>query len=476
MFIGREDDLKLLQGLFDKNTSSLALCRGRRRIGKSTLIKEFGKTARRFLEFQGLPPRDGITKQDQLNAFSAQLAAQTSLPKMQLESWSQAFTLLASQIRKENTVLLLDEISWLGRGEKDFAGLLKIAWDKEFKNHQKLVMVLCGSVSSWIDKNILNNTGFVGRISADIHLKPLSLYHCNLFWRKKGNRISSLEKLKVLSVTGGIPKYLEEMKVSLDAEQNIKELCFRSQGPLFMEFDQIFHAIFGRRAATYAQILRSLVSGKKSLEEICMSIGKDRSGNMSGYLADLEMSGFICRDIVYKHDTAEVSRLHKYRLCDNYVRFYLHYVQPIKERITQGIYHHASLEDIVRWDVILGLQFENVVLGNLTILFRLLDIDPGRIRSASPYFQRRTNRQQACQIDLLIQTNRTIFLCEMKCRKSIGTEAIDEMQKKVLALNPPKGQSVRTALIHEGECSRALLKEGYFDHVIPFHDMLYTAP
>jgi AAA+ ATPase superfamily predicted ATPase len=159
MFIGRDKEFQQLTDLFSKTGSSLVVCRGRRRIGKSTLIEQFAKTASRFYQFQGLPPREAIGMREQLTAFSGQLSAQTGLPKMSIESWPQAFSFLASQIGNERTVLLLDEISWMAIGAPDFAGYLKIAWDTEFKKKSRLVLVLCGSVSSWLERNILNNLG-----------------------------------------------------------------------------------------------------------------------------------------------------------------------------------------------------------------------------------------------------------------------------------------------------------------------------
>ena len=200
MFVGRENELQLLNGLFNLKKAGIAVCAGRRRIGKSTLIQQFGKNAKAFLEFQGLPPREGITKKNQLNAFSEQLANQTSLPKLNLESWYQTFSLLNNVIKDERTVILLDEISWMATHDKDFAGQLKIVWDTEFKHHSKLILVLCGSVSSWIDENILNSAGFLGRISLKLTPQELSLFHCNMFWGKKTDRIDAKEKLSAKSL------------------------------------------------------------------------------------------------------------------------------------------------------------------------------------------------------------------------------------------------------------------------------------
>ncbi|ETR67029.1 MAG: hypothetical protein OMM_12044, partial [Candidatus Magnetoglobus multicellularis str. Araruama] len=201
MFVGRHREIKLLSDLFDLNKSSLVVCKGRRRIGKSTLIEQFGQKCTHFLEFQGLPPREGLTNKDQLNTFSEQLAAQTSFPQLKLESWYQAFSILNSVIKHENTLVFLDEISWMGGKDKDFAGQLKIIWDTELKKHRHFILVLCGSVTSWIEDNIMNHTGFMGRVSLEITLEELELHHCNAFWGKKTERITAKEKLKILAVT-----------------------------------------------------------------------------------------------------------------------------------------------------------------------------------------------------------------------------------------------------------------------------------
>jgi hypothetical protein len=271
LFVGREKERAEFQQLFRKETASLVVCEGRRRIGKSTLVRECAKDADHFLFFEGLPPRTKIGKEAQLEAFAHRLTAQTAAPKMTLESWPQAFQLLASLLPPTGrTVLLLDEISWMAMGDPDFAGHFKVAWDNFFSRQNRLVLVLCGSVSSWIQENILNQTGFAGRCSWQLHLPPLSLPACNLFWRRKS--IGAAEKLKILAVTGGVPRYLEEIDPALTAEQNIQRLCFNTGGLLFREFDQIFHDIFSRRAEAYRRVAMALADGPKSILEISTAL------------------------------------------------------------------------------------------------------------------------------------------------------------------------------------------------------------
>jgi AAA+ ATPase superfamily predicted ATPase len=155
LFIGREPEIEHFGQFLKKKTASLIVCQGRRRIGKSTLFRHCAEAADHFLLFEGLPPRDKIGKQNQLEAFAERIAAQTKAPKVDLPSWPQAFQLLDSVLPATgSTVLLLDEISWMATGDPDFPGYLKSAWDNLFSQRARLIVVLCGSVSSWIQANL----------------------------------------------------------------------------------------------------------------------------------------------------------------------------------------------------------------------------------------------------------------------------------------------------------------------------------
>ncbi len=472
MFVGRERHLADLKRLMRKRTASLVTCRGRRRIGKSTLIKEFGKQAARFLELEGLGPRPGLSNGDQLNFFAQQLASQTDLPRLPLEDWSTAFELLASVLRDEWTVVLLDEISWMGGYDPDFPGRLKRAWDAMQRKHPKLILVLCGSVSAWIDRNILRNTGFVGRDSWDIVLKELPLHKCDRFWGRRRARISPGEKLTLLSVTGGVPKYLEEIDPGISAEENIRHLCFRPGGILFREFEQIFSDVFGKRATAYQDILSSLVHGSKSQGEISAALGKKSSGHMSEYLADLALGGFVSRDVVFSPRTGVDTRKERYRLRDNYARFYLRYVEPHRTRIEKGLMAELSLEQMPGWETISGLQLENLVLSNLSTLTHNLQLGRTPILAAAPFVQTPTKRKMGCQVDLMLLTKRTTYVVEIKRQKRINLSVIPQMQEKLRRLRPDPDRSIRTALVYHGQLDHRVEEERYFDFVIPFDQLL----
>jgi uncharacterized protein len=474
MFLNREQELKTLGALFDLKKASLAVCKGRRRIGKSRLIEEFGKKATKFISIQGLAPRPGITKKHQLEAFGTQLSKDTALPLIFPETWSQAFSLLNSVIGKSKTVVLLDEISWMSSGEKDFAGFLKIAWDTELSKNPRLVLVLCGSVSSWIERNILNNTGFRGRVSVSINVKELALTHCNGFWGRYANNVSAIEKLKLLSIAGGVPKYLEEIDPSKSAESNIKRLCYQPEGYLFKEFEELFRDSFGRRAPIYKTIIEKLSSGFFGIEDISAHMGWKKGGRISEYLNDLSKSGFISRHASKKPGMKKSQKNTLYRLSDNYLRFYIKYVQPVAEQIASGTYHGKNLESLPEWETIMGFQFENLVLNNIPTICHAAEINPETIVSSGTYVQRQTKQKKGCQIDLLIETQYTLYVCEIKCRKKIERSVIDEVSEKINRLNYPSTLSIRPVLIYAGGLSGNIEATGFFAKIISFEALLTT--
>ena len=139
MFVGREEQLEQLKALWRKPVASLVTCRGRRRIGKSTLIEEFARRNRvRFIKLEGIEPQPGVTNETQLNAFAQQLAEQTGCEDTRLENWFKAFARLAKVLNpREKTVLLIDEISWMGKFDVTFPGELKYAWDNRFSKNPR---------------------------------------------------------------------------------------------------------------------------------------------------------------------------------------------------------------------------------------------------------------------------------------------------------------------------------------------------
>ena len=468
-FIGREKELESLKGLFRKKSSSLVVIRGRRRIGKSRLAEEYANSFSKAYILSGIPPEPGVTAETQRAEFLRQLQ-EHRLPIYRSDDWGNLFYDLAQECKKGRVLVVLDEITWMGSKDPAFLPKLKNAWDRYFKQNSQLVMILSGSNSAWISKNILSSTGFFGRVSLRLLLEELSLTECNMFWEGKSGTVSAYEKFKVLSVTGGIPRYLEELRPDLSAEANLQKLCFDSEGLLFREFDQIFHDLFQKQGHFYKQIVENLITAPLSTAELALKLGRSRGGDLSNALTELMESGFLARDYTWSFATGKRLNSSRYRIKDNYLRFYLKYILPHKEQIES-----TQLKRLPQgWLSILGLQFENLVVNNGLIVCKLLGISPEDLLIANTYFQTAGTRKRGCQIDYLIQTRfRCLYACEVKFRQdAIGTEVIEEVEEKLHRLQLPRGFSCRPVLIHVNGVTEDVVDSGYFARIIDFSELL----
>lgn len=474
IFVGRKKDLERLQNLVRKKTSSLAVVYGRRRVGKSRLIVEFAKNYR-FVHLAGLPPTPKTTSQDQRNEFSKQLSRSLGLPNMQMDDWGDLFSMLARETKVGRVVIILDEISWMGSKDPLFLGKLKNVWDMDMKNNPELILILCGSVSTWIEDNILHDTGFMGRVSLTIFLEQLGLQECNFLLDSIGFKGSDYDKLTILSVTGGIPRYIEEIHAHMPAEANIQELCFRPSGILFHEFNDIFNDLLTKRSETYKKIVASLVNGIKEIQEIATDVGLATSGYLSDCLHDLISLGFIRRDYSWNLKEGKESALSHFRLSDNYLRFYLKYIAPHYSKIESNHYVRAALTSMPGWDSMMGLQFENLILSSRELIWSKLPFSPGDIINDNPFFQMKTSRTKGCQIDYMVQTRfRNLFIFEIKfSRNKIGMEIIDEIKEKIGRLALPRGFSCCPVLIHVNGVTDGVIECGYFSQIIDFSSLLY---
>ena len=269
-----------------------------------------------------------------------------------------------------------------------------------------------------------------------------------------------------------MPKYLEEIDPSQSAESNIRRLCYQKEGYLFREFVELFRDSFGRRAPVYGTIVEKLSSGSFGIQDVSASLGWKKGGRISEYLNDLCESGFISRYASKEPGKKRSKRNVLYRLSDNYLRFYLRYLQPVEDQIASGVYHNRNLDSLPEWETIMGFQFESLVLNNIPAVCSVAGIHPETIVSAGPYVRRRTKQKRGCQIDLLIETAYTLYVCEMKFRKKTERSVIDQVSEKINRLNSPSSLSIRPVLIHTGELASGIEASGFFAEIIDFETLL----
>ena len=473
-FVGREADLLSLKQLLHKKSASLVVVKGRRRIGKSRLIEEFAKE-KHFLRFEGLAPTRSTTAQMQREEFARQMHLQLGLDSLEsIKDWGTLFTILAQQVQKSPVIILFDEITWMGSKDSTFLSKLKIVWDQYFQKNPRLILVLCGSLSFWIEKNIVNSTGFVGRISLKIHLQELDLQECNALLNKLGFKGSAQEKLAALSVTGGVPWYIEQLNYRISVQENLRKLCFQPNGLFVEEFQYIFQDLFGKRLPVCKKIIMALKDEPKEYKKISEEIHYASGGPFSEYLEDLIVSGFVAEQHSWSISSGLERKACKYRIQDNYLRYYLKYIFPHLAKIKKGLFSNISPFDMPGGEGIMGLQFENIVLYNRKEIWKSLGLRPQDILFENPYFQSQTSKQSGCQIDYMIQTRfKNLYLCEIKfSHHPISGAVILDVKEKIKALNPPKGFAILPVLIHVNGVVKTVQDSELFTSIIDFSDFL----
>lgn len=473
LFIGRKRELQGLKSLLAKKSASLVVIRGRRRIGKSRLVDEFAKEMLYYV-FTGLPPDKETTATSQREEFVRQLGENLGLQGLKADDWGDLFTMLARSLPNKRVIVMLDEITWMGSKDSNFLGKLKIAWDLHFSKLPNLILIFCGSVSSWIEKKIINSTGFFGRISHKIHLKELSLIECNQLLGKIGFKGSNQEKFTVLSLTGGVPWYIEQISPNLSSTENIRRLCFTPDGLFVDEFKNIFLDLFGRRSKNYSKIVEFLANGPAENHTIAENIHYANSGKLSEYLEDLVLAGYLSKENTWSLKTGKESRVKLYRIRDNFLRFYLKYMAPNLNKIERDSFKNVSLFSTPSWEAIIGLQFENLILNNRDLILRELGIRPEEVINDNPYLQKKSSKRKGCQIDYLVQTRfGNLFVFEVKfSRNPISLNVIQEMETKLKALQIPRGTALLPVLIHVNGVSQEVEESGFFSRIIDFSSLL----
>jgi hypothetical protein len=465
-FIGRSQELADLEATARLPGAKFIVIKGRRRVGKSRLAREFarrhGDMATHYLT--GLPPSETGSAQAELDNFASQLSREFKIPKPRADDWDELLWHLADRVAGGNAILILDEINWLGHGDPQFSNRLWRLWETNLSELNNFILILSGSLAGWIDDKFSSHTGYLGRISWNMTLDELPVPEALQFFGTRRARLSLYEQLKLLLVTGGIPRYLEEIDPRQTAEDNIKRLCFSQAGLLFNEYDQLMNDLFRRSNRICREIVEALCERPLTLEELRGKLGRQKSGALSGYVEDLVKAGFLMWHHTWNPRTGRPSSRYKIRIIDNYVRFYLKTIRPAADRIKAGLNTlPANLYGT------LGLQFENLVLKNRRLVLSVLGVDPAEIVREGPYFQNQTTKHTGCQIDYLVQTRHSLYVVEIKLsRAEIPLAVVQEVKKKVDALITPRHLSIRPILVHVNGVAESVKEADYFDKILDF--------
>ncbi len=457
MFIGREEELKELNEKFKMNTSQLIVMYGRRRIGKSELLRHFC-IAKRNIYLEGLEGQhQRIQIQNVLNLISAQTHSPL-LSKLNLSGWEDVFRLLTEEIgkQKEKLVIVFDEFQWMANLRSPMVSLLKLYWDNHWKS-KNVMIVLCGSIATFMVSKVVKSRALYGRISLEISLGGLKPSEARQLLGRRGES----EVLQYLMLFGTIPKYLEEIDQRLSHDKNLNKLCFVKNGFFVNEIDKVFFSQF-REAQTYKKIIIILSRGNFSLSELSEKIKIKSGGGLKSYLSNLELAGFIRS---YTSIDSKGSRNRKYKLFDEFLIFYFKFMGTHQKQISQNErYQLFNLLVTPHWQPWLGIAFETFCLKHAMIIAEAAGF-ADEVVLCSPFFGSKDNK---FQFDLIYQrVNNLTTVCEIKYySEPVGTNIIPDMEKKLDRIKWGKKQTIKKMLIAPFGADKHLLATKYFHHIV----------
>ncbi len=400
--IGRKNELSTLQLAINSGKSELIAIYGRRRIGKTFLIREAYNKEMVF-EVSGIP--DGTYNQQLTNFFNKiKQCSKKFKNRNSPKDWLEAFNLLGEYISdiksKDKKVIFIDELPWMHTPKSNFISLFSHFWNDFCTKRDDLVVVVCGSAASFmINKVIKDKKGLHNRISYPIRLLPFNLCETELFLKSKKVNLGRYDYLQLYMAMGGIPHYLDKVIPGDSVATAIDRLCFKPLGLLVDEFNVVFASLF-ENSSNHEKIVESLAASKKGLtrDEIVSKTGLSSGGGLTRTLNELSESGFITEYKPYNKLKKEAL----YRLSDEYSLFFIKYIKNNSDDSWTSLFNSRSY---LSWG---GLAFEAVCLKHVTQIKKALGIAGVSANSSSW-------RNENAQIDLIIdRSDNCINLCEMK--------------------------------------------------------------
>lgn len=419
--IGRVKEQELLRDLIRSKKSEFIAVYGRRRVGKTYLVKNLVSSfSCEFFHVTGV--QKGSLK-SQLKEFAKQVGktfyqTPSLIPK---SSWDDAFEELTETIgnipKKTTVVLFFDELPWMATPRSKLLTALELYWNRYWVFDKRIKLIICGSATSWIIDNIINNKGGLhNRVTRTINLQPFSLHETESFLKEHQIHLNHKQTLDLYTVLGGVPLYWSFIRKGLSAQQCIDELCFQRNGPLVGEFERLFESLF-EDPKPYIELIRFIAKHRYGIGQAeLITLSKlPNGGGTIDRLHELEEAGFVTSLVPYGHKDKGVY----YVMDDEYSLFYLRWIEPnlkpiAKKEKNEGYW--VSLSNQSGWKAWAGYAFESICYKHINQIRRALHIDPGAHVGTWRYAPRVKEEQEGAQIDLLFdRQDGVITLCEIKC-------------------------------------------------------------
>jgi len=428
--IGRNKEQADFQHFLEIEQPEFVVVYGRRRVGKTFLIKEFFNQKFTFY-VTGLA---NAGKQEQLENFNASLKQYAGMPYPQATSWFDAFRqlihLLENTKKRGKKVVFIDEMPWLDTIKSDFLTGLEYFWNSWASSRPDILLIVCGSATSWITNKLLRNKGGLhNRVTRRMFIAPFTLKECEEYFAEKKMAYTQRDVAESYMAFGGIPFYLNMFEKGKSVAQNIDLLCFTENAPLKNEFDMLFSSLF-KNPQLHGQIVNFLAKKKKGqLRENIAKQAGNNGGGLTAALEELEQCGFIQSYCAYKKKSKDKI----FQLTDPFVLFYYSF---IKENQNAGSNYWLNMLGSAAYKTWAGLAFERVCLSHVKQIKSALGIAAVSTEIAN---WRSKNAETGAEIDLLIDRRDSVVnICEIKYSESeftINKQYAQNLQNKKAAFS-----------------------------------------
>ncbi len=428
-YIGRKNEAARLDNIMQSSEPEFVVIFGRRRIGKTYLINQYYNNKFAF-KHTGLALKD---KTEQLHNFGESLRMYGSPLCPDPKDWMEAFALLRTLLDNAKTskgkkVVFIDELPYMATPKSNIVTALEHFWNDYGNTQDNLVLIICGSATSWITKNIIKNKGGLhNRITQKIYLKQFTLAECKEYFKSKDIILSNKDILECYMVMGGVPYYLSMMERGLSLAQNIDNMFFKRHGKLYGEFDALYLSLFDE-SANYVKVIEALSKKNKGLsrKEIIEVTGLSDGGSLTKILDDLDNCDFIRK--YYGFNNKERNSI--YQLTDFYTLFYFKFIK--KYGTTDKEFWTLQLGTTIH-NAWVGYAFEQLCLQHVNCIEKALGISGVQTRVSCWQSQK---SEKGAQIDLVIsRADNVINICEMKfgntkfnITKKYHSELLEKMQ------------------------------------------------
>jgi AAA+ ATPase superfamily predicted ATPase len=411
--VGRKIELKFLNKILSSKESEFISVFGRRRVGKTYLIREFFSNKKcLFLHCTGI--QNGKLA-PQLENFSEAISKTffDEIKLGELASWHEAFKVLNTQIlkSKEKVVIFLDELPWLASPKSGILQEIDYYWNHHWSALNNVVLIVCGSSASWLIKNIIHNKGGLhNRITGQLKLAPFDLNETADFLISRQIKLSNKHVLSLYMTLGGIPYYLKYVERGLTAEENIQKILFDQSSPLKDEFQLLFKSLFND-GDSYIELIKIISKNREGVPRAVLKTASKLStdgGRLTKRLNDLCHAGFIEEYIPWNKERGAY-----YKLIDEFCLFYLYWIKPNKRELFIRDYWitQSQMPAYSAWS---GYAFEAVCMKHISQIIKALEIKSSGTVSSWRHFPKK-HMEKGAQIDLLIDRNDdAISVCEIK--------------------------------------------------------------